>query len=59
VWDILSARMFTEVKDYTVPASPTLAGGMIFWSDKIRFRSVDSPFYSHLHARMSLRHPLN
>jgi hypothetical protein len=58
IWDLMSIRMYTELKDYTNPASPTFPGGVIFWRDTIRFRSVDSPFYSHLHARLSLYHTL-
>jgi hypothetical protein len=56
VWNLLSIRMYTELKDYTNPASPVNTGYTIYWPDTLRFRQVESPFYAHFHLRIPLYH---
>lgn len=54
LWNLLSTRFFTEMYDYTNPASPVATGYVIFWNRRLRFRQLESPYYSHFHIRMSL-----
>lgn len=56
VWNLLSTRFYTPIYDYTVPASPVNTGYVVFWGQKMKFTDVQSPFYSHLHCRLSLNH---
>jgi hypothetical protein len=54
--DLLNKRSFTEKYDYTNPASPVRANGLISWPTRLRFRPVFNPFYFNLNCRFSIRH---
>lgn len=58
LWDLLRLRMYTELQDYTNPASPVNTGYTLYWIDTLRFRQVESPFYTHFHLRMPLYYHL-
>jgi hypothetical protein len=58
LWNLLSTRFYTPLYDYTIPASPVATGQVVFWNRRLRFRQIESPYYSHFHLRMSLNHHL-
>lgn len=53
-WTLISTRFYTNILDYTIPASPVATGYMLNWDRVLKFTDVMSPYYSHLHCTMNL-----
>jgi hypothetical protein len=59
VWEVLSARFFTEKYSYSNPSSPVRVAGNVCWDrDAIKFRPINSPFYAHYTCRLPLYHQI-
>lgn len=56
VWKLLTISAETPKLDYTNPASPVALGDLLYWPTKILFRPIHSPFYTHYHCRMPIKH---
>lgn len=59
VWDLLSARFFTPLYDYTNPSHPVAQGTNIFWKPRaVKFKLIVNDFYIQFQCNLSVQYNL-